>query len=274
MRRNLLPALFLFANLMSVGLAAPAQTASPDALKARALAPQTTSVAAINEGAKLLSAGRSLEAEEALQKAVAANPASAEGFYNLGLALAFNGKHGDALEAYKKALSLRADFPEASLGLGTTLLTLGQPQPALEAFEAVLARTPDSPVGQAALFNKGTALGHLKRYTEAELALSEALAANPDDPSPAFQIGRLKMEQQKWKDALGWLETTAAAFPLEANLLSGKAHIQLKDGAAAEKSLKLAADSLAAAAIADDARARLSGEIARLRQEAAQLAPK
>ncbi|NLI75552.1 MAG: tetratricopeptide repeat protein [Candidatus Riflebacteria bacterium] len=278
MRRALFPALLLVCQLTTAGLAAPAAglpaagAPAADTLLPMPPAPTATAEpAAVNEAARLLAAGRSLEAEQALQLAVKAHPQSAEAFYNLGLAQSFNGRHQEALASFRQALALRADFPEASLGLGTVLLTLGQPEPALAAFETALARTPDSPTGRAALFNKGTALGRLQRYTEAELALSEALAADPDDPSPAFQIGKLKMQQQKWEDALGWLETTATAFPLETHLLSGKAYLKLRNRAAAERSLIQAAACLATAGLAADTQARLTREIDSLRQEAARL---
>ncbi|HEY9072223.1 MAG TPA: tetratricopeptide repeat protein [Candidatus Ozemobacteraceae bacterium] len=222
----------------------------------------------INEGAQLLAAGKSVEAEELLRKAVVEPPETAEGWYNLGLALSFNGKHAEALEAQNKALALRADFPEARLAQGIAHLTLGNPEPALESFEIVIARTPDSPTGRAALFDKGAALGRLKRYAEAELALSEALAADPDDPAPAFQIGRLKMEQQKWKDALGWLETAADAYPLEANILSARAHLRLGNRADAGKALDIAAKSLDADGQDDATKAKLTAEIESLRREA------
>ncbi|HOY65374.1 MAG TPA: tetratricopeptide repeat protein [Candidatus Ozemobacteraceae bacterium] len=223
----------------------------------------------INEGARLLSEGKSIEAEELLLEALTASGDSAEGFYNLGLALAFNGKHAEALDAQSKALILRDDFPEARLAQGIAYLTLGKPESALEAFEAVIARTPDSPTGRAALFDKGAALGRMKRYAEAELALSEALAADPDDPAPAFQIGRLKIEQQKWKDALGWLETAVAAYPLEANMLSARAHLRLGNRPEAGKALDLAAKSLATDGQNDATKAKLMAEIEAMRREAA-----
>lgn len=270
MRCTRLFALALF-SLLSLNSIAAQGLGDFDGLQLPPPASQAESFRQVNEGAALLAEGQSLKAEDVLSQAVASSPTCAEGHYNLGLALAFNGKHTEALEAYRKALELRADFPEARLAFGIAHLTLGKPEPALEAFDAVIARTPDSPAGRAALFDKGTALGRLKRYAEAELCLADALAADPDDSAPAFQIGKLKMEQEKWQDALGWLETTSSTYPLETFILRGRAYIRLRNRAAAEGALDQAASCLAAEGLDDATRARLTGEIDTLRQEASRI---
>jgi len=270
MRRTLISAIALFCCLSVSSVAEPV-LGDLDGIQLPQPASQTASVSKVNEGASLLAAGQSLKAEEILNQAVADNPGCAEGYYNLGLALAFNGKHAEALAAHRKALELRADFPEARLAFGIAHLTLNQPKQALEAFDSVLARIPDSPAGRAALFDKGTALGRLKRYTEAELCLSEALAADPDDPAPAFQIGKLKMEQGKWQDALGWFETTVSAYPLESHILSGRAHLKLRNRSAAEHALDQAVSCLATDTQNEATKARLTGEIDSLRKEASQI---
>jgi len=276
MRRSLFPALALFACLTSATLADPAAPLNDlDGLQPSLPKAQTSaSLAPVNDGAALLGSGRSLEAEELLAKATADLPTCAEAFYNYGLALAFNGKHEPALGAFRRALEIRAGFPEAHLALGTSQLTLGKPEEALTAFETALAQAPDTPTGHAALFNKGTALGRLKRFTEAELALSEALAADPDDPAPAFQIGKMKMQQEKWQDALSWLEAASASFPLESFLLSGRAHVRLQQREAAEKALALAAERLEKEPPAEDIKTRLAKELSSLREEAAKLGAK
>jgi tetratricopeptide (TPR) repeat protein len=224
----------------------------------------------VNEGARLLSAGQSLKAEAILGQALVENPQSAEAAYNFGLALAFNGKHSEAVQAYFKALELRTDFPEAHLALGATYLSAGQNESALLAFNQALQTDSASEIRQAALFNKGVALGRLKRFPEAEMCLAETLALSPDDPSAAFQLGRLQMQQGKWQEGADWLESTIHDLPLESHTLRAKAFIRLKQKDKASESLKLAQDALAQADLADSVRIEVQNRLEKFTKELTQ----
>ena len=221
----------------------------------------------LNYGARLLAEGKSFLAEEVLGKALVANPKSAETAYNFGLALAFNGKYPEALQANFKALELQPTFVEAHLAIGVIFLTRGDNEEALKAFATVIEQAPDSESAKKALFNKGVILGRLKRYTEAELCLSEALAQTPDDSAPAFEIGKLKMKQEKWDEALKWLEAAAIAFPMEVEILRGKIYLKSNRVGDAENALKNASDLLAKSNIAEDIRPQIASTIQVLKME-------
>ena len=223
----------------------------------------------VNEGARLLAEGESVTAEALLGQALLDNPLSAEAAYNFGLALAFNGQWENALQPFSKALELRPTFPEAHLAVGTTYLSTGNAESALEAFTRAIEMNPTEAVLHAATFNKGVALGRLHRFSEAELCLAESLALAPDDPSPAFQLGRLQMQQEKWQEGADWLEATIHDLPLESHTLRTRAFLKLNQPDKAAASLQLAQTALQEAVLADTVRAEVASRLNRLAAEIA-----
>lgn len=192
-------------------------------------------LALVNEGARLLAAGQTGEAEVVLSRAVVENPDSPEAHYNLGLALSFNNKFAEAVQAQLKAIELKAQFPEAYLALGNLYLSIDENEPALNAFEQAHQLAHNEHVRRSALFNKGTVLGRLDRFLEAEMALSECLALDPSDTSPAFALANLHLRQGNYEMALGWLDSVSSDFLLETSFLRCRLQLKLKDREAAAK---------------------------------------
>ncbi|MBF0545951.1 MAG: tetratricopeptide repeat protein [Candidatus Riflebacteria bacterium] len=201
--------------------------------------PATSSIELINKGALLLSQGKLIEAENVLSKACDENQNSPEAFYNLGLTLSFEGDFTNASKNFTKAINLKPEFPAANLALGVAYISNGETEKALDAFSKCYQQSdPFSENGKSAFFNRGIALGRLKRFSEAELCFSELLAQNPDDPFPAFEIGKLKMQQGKNVQALEWLDAAKTALPLEVSILKGKIQLKMGKKAEANKSLE------------------------------------
>lgn len=193
------------------------------------------SLALVNEGARLLAAGETGEAEVVLGRAVVENPNSPEAMYNFGLALGFNQKFAEAVQAHLKAVELKPQFPEAYLALGNLHMTAKKDEQALAAFEQAHQLAHNELIRRSALFNKGNVLSRLNRFLEAEMALSECLALDPTDTAPAFSLAGLHMRQGNYEMALGWLDSVSEDYRLEASFLRCRLHILLKDADAASK---------------------------------------
>lgn len=233
----LVPALIAALTLPQLSFAAQKTipTKMPEPLKLNGK--NIGSLELVNEGAKLLAAGQTQQAEAVLGEALLKNPDSPEAAYNFGLALAFNGKFYDAIQANFKALELKQQFAEAHLALGNLFLTMGDLEQALNAFDHATHLSPGPFITRAALFNKAVALGRLKRFAEAELAFSECLAATPDDQSIPFQLAEMNLRQGKPESALKWLDTMNEEYLVESNLMRAKAYIALKDSKKAKQAL-------------------------------------
>ncbi len=205
------------------GQAAPA-TLDPGSLGTLAL---------VNEGARLMAAGETGEAEVVLGRAVVENPESPEAMYNFGLALGFNSKFAEAINAQLKAIELKQQFPEAYLALGNMYLALDENEQALSAFEQANTLAHNEHVRRSSLFNKGTVLTKLGRFLEAEMALSECLAVDPADTAPAFALANLHMRQGNYEMALGWLDSVSSDYLLETTFLRCRLQMKLKNREAA-----------------------------------------
>ena len=77
-------------------------------------------------GFDLMKAGRFLQAIEAFEKAVAADPTHAMAYTNMAYSFRRVGQHERAIELYEKALELQPDLAEAHEYMGEALLTVGK----------------------------------------------------------------------------------------------------------------------------------------------------
>lgn len=191
----------------------------------------------VNEAAKMIAVGDTMEAEGLLGQAIVINQQSPEAFYNFGLALGYNEKFDDAIKAQLKAVELKPQFPEAYLALGNLYLTIGEDELALNAYKQARYMSPGPFVTRTALFNKGVVLGRLGRFLEAEMALSKCLVMDPEESAVAFQIAVLNYRSENYKMALGWLESVKADYRFESEVLKARIFIALNDASAAAKSL-------------------------------------
>ena len=101
--------------------------------------------------------GRDQEAEEALRRAIHANPSYAEAHNNLGVLLQRKGKISEALEEFKKAVESRPDYRQAHFNLGRILVNQGNYQEGIEQLSKTL--TPVDESTPAYLYALGAACG-------------------------------------------------------------------------------------------------------------------
>lgn len=96
-------------------------------------------------GYDLLKAGKFLQAIEAFEKVIAADPTHAMAYTNMAYSFRRMGQHERAIELYRKALDLQPDLAEAHEYMGEALLTVGKVSEAkshlaiLEELDATLA---------------------------------------------------------------------------------------------------------------------------------------
>lgn len=214
------------------------------ALPAQIDAASLGSLSLVNEGARLLAAGETDEAEVVLGRAVVENQNSPEAMYNFGLALSFNGKFAEAVRAHLKAIELKPQFPEAHLALGNLYLSANENENALLAFDQTHQIAHNEALRRSALFNRATALIRLDRLEEAELALSECLAVDPLDTAPALSLANLHEKKGNHELALGWLESVGGEYALEAAFLKCRILIKSKNAAKAKEAIAEARQAL------------------------------
>lgn len=95
-----------------------------------------------SDGMKALEAGKFDAAEQAFQKAVAADPKDYTAHFNLALAYGFQHKDTESIAEYRKTLELQPKLYEAELNGGILLLRQKNPAEALPLFEDAASQKP------------------------------------------------------------------------------------------------------------------------------------
>jgi Tfp pilus assembly protein PilF len=171
------------------------------ALAAALLFVQTTDFNA--EGMKAMEEAKYAAAEQAFQKAIAADPKDYTAHFNLALAYGFQHKDAEGIAEYRKTLELQPKLYEAELNGGILLLRQKNPADALPWFDDAAAQKPKEfrpryylaecqlqtgdPV--KAEQNYRLALELYPKSAGAELGMAHALArqAKLDDAAPHFR---------------------------------------------------------------------------------------
>ncbi len=125
-----------------------------------------------HQGDRLHSLGRSAEAVERYDRALALTP-RAEVYNNRGVVLEALGRLDEALDSFTQAIAGRADYAQAFFNRGGVLCSLGRWTDALADYEGAVALRPD--VSAAYWNNRGLALGELDRWAEAAASFITAL---------------------------------------------------------------------------------------------------
>jgi len=167
----------------------------------------------INEGARLLAAGRAQEAIPILQRAVELDPDNISAALNLGGAYVLAGKHRLAVPILERACELEPENVMAWTNLGAAYLdrppfsTTEGEEKAILAFERAIQIAPFAP-------NLSYNLGLIRKdRQEWELALKhfqDAIVADPDDKDARYwcQVLVAQIEKQsrdegqdpRWED--------------------------------------------------------------------------
>ncbi|MGD9611471.1 MAG: tetratricopeptide repeat protein [Kiritimatiellia bacterium] len=143
-----------------------------------------------NWGLALLELGRAEEALGAQDRAVALAPGVASHRLNRGIALDRLGRRDEALAEFEEALRLRPDYADAHLSCGNLLLVGGHADEALVHFEAAARARPDRPMYW---FNLGLAHAQLGHYAQALACVDRTLRLDPDFPKARWNRMRLQL---------------------------------------------------------------------------------
>lgn len=125
---------------------AAAQIAFARAAEAYAAMEARTPTAALAHrlGTALRQAGRLAEAQEAMRRAVAHDPAAAQAWFSLGLLCQDLRDGPGAIQAFRAALAGRPDFHEAAFNLGVACQEGGDMDGALDAYGLAWRLRPDA----------------------------------------------------------------------------------------------------------------------------------
>jgi len=172
-------------------------------------------------GLLLSSAGRHDESVGSLKRAVERTPWSRILHYQLGAAQNKAGQYAEAEKSLGQALSLQPDFPEAAAQLararagvryrlGETARARGDAAGALGHFTKAVQL--DDTFAEAH-YQLGACRADAGEIAEATASFERAVALKPSLPQARFNLvtGLLKLE--RYRDALGHLETLATEYP-------------------------------------------------------------
>jgi tetratricopeptide (TPR) repeat protein len=134
-----------------------------------------------------------------LERAVRADPRSAEALTTYGNALIEQKRHKEAIGVLDRAIALQPQNAHALLYRGLALAETGKHQEALTDFDRVLRVDPKSVF---ALHNRATALMALKRHKDAASSITALLRFAPDYPPALVNHALLLNMDKKYHDAL------------------------------------------------------------------------
>lgn len=135
------------------------------------------------------SLGRDALATEAFEQAVAIDPESWEAQYNLGVSYLEGGQTRQALPALQAAQRLDGNRAEIYLALASAHDLLSQSSDALNNAQEALARLNDESLITSARFIAGRALYRSGDYSAADEQLQEVLEARPNEPEAQLWSG-------------------------------------------------------------------------------------
>lgn len=157
-------------------------------------------------GNRALRRNRPEAAAEHYQKAVEANPESAEAHLSLAATLAQLGQTERAAEHYERSLAIDPENPAVHYNLGTLLAARGNPEGSLQPFRSALDLAPSY---ANARFNLATALLDLGRAEEALPHLERLLGSEEDNPFTRLATARALEQTGRPNEALALLQAVA-----------------------------------------------------------------
>ena len=132
----------------------------------------------LNLGIALAARGDAEGAAAAYERVLAIAPGHAFGNYNFARLAYLRGDHARAQTLIEAALATKPDFPQALAVQSSVLDALGKPDLAIAPLQAALRLDPDS---GGNWFNLALLLRRAKRLDEAEDAVAQVLAREPDN---------------------------------------------------------------------------------------------
>lgn len=147
--------------------------------------------------------------------------------YDQGLKLSSQGRHLEAISCFEKALAERPDDIRTLFALGNTARALGLAQPAAEFFRKVLTQDPER---LEALVNLANLLRAEGQFDAARALLEPALARNPRDPDLLLTLGSAWRESGDNARAIEFYRAVLAISPTYPAALSNLADLLSDDG--------------------------------------------
>lgn len=158
------------------------------------------------EGVRLYQSGNYQAASEQFQRAIAANPKSANGYYNLASSLHKNGKLfnrpedlAQAEQLYNQCLNYDPNHTECYRGLAVLLSETNRQDAAYRLLEGWIARSPHLADPRIEL---ARALEETNNVPQASARLVEAIEIDPNNSRALTALGRLREVQGQNAQAL------------------------------------------------------------------------
>ena len=130
-----------------------------------------------NLGVALMSAGRDVDAERSLSKAIALDPGDARSYNNLAVSLSKQGRHAEAVDVYMKSIAVEPGHAKSYNNLGIALIKTGRREEAVAMF---LKSIDVQPAFAEPHYNLGRLYLDMGKYGEAIRMLRRTIAVKPD----------------------------------------------------------------------------------------------
>ena len=135
-----------------------------------------------------------------------------------GVRLLNAGRYGEAIDALQEANDLLPDDPDIMITLGGAMIMAGKWNSAEKFLESAVEKHPENP--RLWLNLAAAILGHLKlsprdRQDRAITAYQRAIELDPVAPSAHYNVGLIHAERQDWEKAIEWFEAAVRANPLD-----------------------------------------------------------
>jgi len=135
-----------------------------------------------------------------------------------GVRLLNAGRYGEALDILREANELLPHDPDITMTLGGAMILAGKWNTAERFLEEAVEMHPDNP--QLWLNLAAATLGRLEfssrqRQDHAIAAYEQAIALDPVAPSAHYNVGLIHAERKDWERAIEWFEAAVRANPLD-----------------------------------------------------------
>ncbi|MEM7254301.1 MAG: XrtA/PEP-CTERM system TPR-repeat protein PrsT [Pseudomonadota bacterium] len=159
------------------------------------------------------------------------SPEQPTGHYFKGVAMQATGRSSESVPHFKEALARSPNAIEPLTALARAYHSQGQSEAALDTLNQVLER---SPTNFAAANLKGELLMSLKRFDEAEVAVTKAMELRPTWAEPYRNLSRSKVAAGDTAAAVSMLERAMTAQPTDLRAAYQLAQLYMNDGRRAD----------------------------------------
>jgi tetratricopeptide (TPR) repeat protein len=135
-----------------------------------------------------------------------------------GVRLLNAGRYGEAIEVLKQANDLLPDDPDIMITLGGAMILAGKWNAAESFLEKAVEKHPEN--ARLWLNLAAATLGRLElsprwRQDKAIAAYQRAIELDPTAPSAHYNVGLIHAERKDWEQAIHWFEAAVRANPLD-----------------------------------------------------------